>query len=109
MDGRRDRRYKLSTTISRIVVDGPWIPGRAAVAAERPHLASRKADDLSRERGVMTVLPDIPINAGGVMVFRVEQSLQGFRWKEDLVNEELVEVDIRRYHLLRSFPSEINV
>ncbi len=51
MDERRNRRYKLSTTISRIVVDGPWIPGRAAVAAERPHLASRKADDLSRERG----------------------------------------------------------
>ena len=72
IDGRRNRRYKLSTTISRIVVDGPWIPGCAAAAAERPQLASRKADDLSREGGVITVLPDIPINAGGVMVFRVE-------------------------------------
>ena len=87
MDERRNRSYKLSTTISRIVVAGPGVPGWCGRAAAS---YNPEACDIPSER-VVIVAPDIPINAGGVIVsyFEWTQSLQGFRWEEDRVNEEL--------------------
>ena len=54
------------------------------------HPTSPSADAILRERGV-TVLPDIPVNAGGVVVsyFEWAQDIQVFRWTEDRVDEEL--------------------
>ncbi len=49
-----------------------------------------KADEILRERGVVTV-PDILANAGGVTVsyFEWAQNVQQFRWELDRVNQEL--------------------
>ena len=50
-------------------------------------------------RGVK-VLPDILVNAGGVIVsyFEWTQNIQQFHWEEDRVNEELRKTMVRAYH-----------
>ena len=54
------------------------------------------------DRGIK-VLPDILVNAGGVIVsyFEWTQNLQEFRWEEDRVNEELRKTIVRAYHEVR--------
>jgi glutamate dehydrogenase (NAD(P)+) len=64
---------------------------RAKVVAEAANLPTTpEADDLLADRGI-TVLPDILVNAGGVVVSYLEwaQNLQQGRWSEDAVNSEL--------------------
>ncbi len=54
------------------------------------HPLTPEADDILAQRGTV-VLPDILVNAGGVVVsyFEWSQNLQEFRWEEDRVNQEL--------------------
>ncbi len=54
------------------------------------HPTTPGADAMFNQRGV-TVLPDILVNAGGVVVsyFEWAQNIQEFRWPEDRVNQEL--------------------
>ena len=54
------------------------------------HPITPDADDLLHDRGVV-VLPDILVNAGGVVVsyFEWSQNLQEFHWEEERVNQEL--------------------
>jgi glutamate dehydrogenase (NAD(P)+) len=61
-----------------------------------------KADEILRERGVITV-PDILANAGGVTVsyFEWAQNIQQFRWELDRVNQELEKVMVRAYGAVR--------
>jgi glutamate dehydrogenase/leucine dehydrogenase len=51
---------------------------------------SCRADAKLRERGIW-IVPDLLANAGGVIVSYLEwvQNKQGYRWKEERVNEEL--------------------
>lgn len=54
------------------------------------HPLTPEADDILARHGTV-VLPDILVNAGGVVVsyFQWSQNLQEFRWEEDRVNQEL--------------------
>ena len=54
------------------------------------HPTTPAANSLLQQRGV-TMLPDVLINAGGVVVsyFEWAQNIQQFRWEEQRVNQEL--------------------
>ncbi len=54
------------------------------------HPITPVADDVLQKKGVI-ILPDILVNAGGVVVsyFEWAQNIQQFRWEEDRVNAEL--------------------
>lgn len=73
---------------------------RAKVVAEAANLPTTPgADDVLADRGI-TVLPDILVNAGGVVVSYLEwaQNLQQGRWSEDSVNSELSRYLRDAYH-----------
>lgn len=63
------------------------------------HPITPDADDLLGDRGVI-VLPDILVNAGGVVVsyFEWSQNLQEFHWEEERVNRELRKVMLQAFH-----------
>ena len=67
------------------------------------HPITPDADRILTERGI-TVLPDILVNAGGVIVsyFEWTQNIQGFHWEENRVNEELRKILIKAYREVRT-------
>jgi len=62
------------------------------------HPVTPAADEILADMGV-TVLPDILVNSGGVIVsyFEWSQNLQEFSWEESRVNEELHKIIIHAY------------
>jgi len=66
------------------------------------HPLTPEADAILNDRGII-VLPDILVNAGGVVVsyFEWAQNLQEFRWEEDQVNEKLHKIVVRAYQEVR--------
>ena len=67
------------------------------------HPITPEGDRILTEGGVM-IMPDILVNAGGVVVsyFEWTQNLQEFRWEESRVNEELEKKMLRAYHEVRT-------
>jgi glutamate dehydrogenase/leucine dehydrogenase len=67
------------------------------------HPITPGADRILNEAGV-TILPDILVNAGGVIVsyFEWTQNIQEFHWEEDRVNEELKRKILLPYHAVQS-------
>ena len=81
--------------------NAPRIKARVVLEGAN-HPTTPEADDILADRGVK-VLPDILVNAGGVIVsyFEWTQNLQEFHWEEDRVNEELRKTIVRAYHEVR--------
>ena len=66
------------------------------------HPITPEADDILNDAG-KTVMPDILVNAGGVIVsyFEWTQNIQEFHWEEDKVNEELKKTILQAYREVR--------
>ena len=66
------------------------------------HPVSPEADEILNDMGVV-VLPDILVNAGGVVVsyFEWTQNLYQHKWEEERVNEELRKIMTTAYDAVR--------
>ncbi len=82
--------------------NSPRVAARVVLEAAN-HPITPEADSILQDRGVI-VLPDILVNAGGVIVsyFEWTQNLQEFRWDESRVNEELRKIIVAAYHEVRN-------
>ena len=67
------------------------------------HPTTPEADEILIDCGVV-VMPDILVNAGGVIVsyFEWTQNLQEFRWEEARVNQELAKILTQAYREMRA-------
>ena len=81
--------------------NAPRIKARTVMEGAN-HPTTPEADDILTARGVR-VLPDILVNAGGVIVsyFEWTQNIQQSHWEEDRVNEELRKTIVRAYQEVR--------
>ena len=81
--------------------NAPRVRARMVVEAAN-HPLTPDADEILNDRGIH-VLPDILVNAGGVVVsyFEWTQNLYQHQWEESRVNEELNKIMTRAYQSVR--------
>ena len=77
--------------------NSPQVKAKVILEAAN-HPLTPEADVILQDRGII-VLPDILVNAGGVIVsyFEWTQNLQEFSWEEAQVNQELRKIMARAY------------
>ena len=95
--------FLVPAAIDRVITreNAPRVRARVIVEAAN-HPLTPEADAIVRDRGV-AVLPDILVNAGGVVVsyFEWTQNLYQYHWEEERVNNELRKVMSRAYRSVR--------
>ena len=81
--------------------NAPRVKAKVVVEAAN-HPLTPEADSVLNDRGI-PVLPDILVNAGGVIVsyFEWTQNLYQHQWEESRVNEELNKIMTRAYRSVR--------
>lgn len=87
----------IPAALEHVIHEGNAARIKARIIVEAAnHPITPRADVMLREQGVI-ILPDILVNAGGVVVsyFEWTQNIQQFRWEEEQVNLELYKVMTR--------------
>ena len=81
--------------------NAPNLKAKVIVEAAN-HPLTPEADEIANDRGI-PVLPDILVNAGGVVVsyFEWTQNLYQHQWEEERVNGELKKIMTRAYEAVR--------
>ena len=98
-----DCEVLVPAAIGRVVHEGNASRVRAGLVIEAAnHPLTPEADAILEDRGV-TVIPDILVNAGGVIVsyFEWTQNLYQHRWTLEEVNEELDAIITKAYRTVR--------
>ncbi len=98
-----DCEVLVPAAIDRVVHEGNASRVRANLVVEAAnHPVTPEADAILEDRGV-TVIPDILVNAGGVIVsyFEWTQNLYQHRWTLEEVNEELDTIITKAYRIVR--------
>ncbi len=98
-----DCEVLIPAAIDRVIhqKNAPNVKAKMIVEAAN-HPLTPEADDTFRDRGI-PVIPDILVNAGGVIVsyFEWTQNLYQHRWTLEEVNSELDAIISRAYHEVR--------
>ena len=93
----------IPAAIDRVIhaENAPRVKARVIIEAAN-HPLTPEADDIFNERGIR-VVPDILVNAGGVIVsyFEWTQNLYQHAWDMDRVNAELSKIMTRAYTTVR--------
>ena len=98
-----DCEVLVPAAVGRVVHEGNASRVRAGLIIEAAnHPLTPEADAILEDRGV-TVIPDILVNAGGVIVsyFEWTQNLYQHRWTLEEVNEELDAIITKAYRTVR--------
>ncbi len=98
-----DCEVLIPAAIDRVVHEGnaPRVKAKLVVEAAN-HPLTPEADEILADRGI-TIVPDILVNAGGVIVsyFEWTQNLYQHRWTLDEVNTELDAIITKAYREVR--------
>ena len=95
--------FLVPAAIDGVIHAGNASKVRARIIAEAAnHPLTPEADEIVNDRGI-PVLPDILVNAGGVVVsyFEWTQNLYQHQWEEERVNDELNKIMTRAYGAVR--------
>ena len=98
-----DCEFLVPAAINGVIHGGNASQIKARVVVEAAnHPVTPEADDELNERGIY-VIPDILVNAGGVVVsyFEWTQNLYQHQWEEERVNDELNKIMTRAYEAVR--------
>ncbi len=89
--------------------NAPHVNAKLVIEAAN-HPLTPEADQILNDRGI-SVLPDILVNAGGVIVsyFEWTQNLYQHQWEEERVNEELEKIINRAYRAVKDKVERKNI
>lgn len=103
--------FLIPAAIDRVIHEGnaPRVKARVVVEAAN-HPLTPEADEILNDRGI-PVIPDILVNAGGVIVsyFEWSQNLYQQHWPEERVNDELARFMTKAYHAVRETARKENI
>lgn len=103
--------FLVPAAIDKVIHRGNAPKVRAKVVVEAAnHPLTPEADDILNEAGVITI-PDILVNAGGVIVsyFEWTQNLYQHQWEMDRVNDELNKIMTRAYVAVKEKAASENI